>query len=42
MYAGPTGDPGTLSMVCSVPTVQGEVGPQSRVQTKTRTEQVAI
>lgn len=42
MPAGPTGEPDTRNMVRSVPTTRGEVGPQNRVQNKTRTEQAAV
>lgn len=42
MHARPTGEPDSLNMVWSVPTMWGEGGPQNRVQNKTHTEQVAI
>lgn len=42
MHAGPTGEPDTLKMLCSVPTMRGEAGPQNRVQNKGHTEQAAI
>lgn len=42
MHAGPTGESDSLNIVCSVPNMWGEVGPQNRVQNITDTEQPAI
>jgi len=42
MHAGHTGEPENLNMVCSVPTMCGEAGPENRVQSKRHTGQTAI